>query len=131
MINIKSHVINTLFEYAKEAFPIEACGYLTGNDGIVDEAIVLKNIANSPFRFAMDPDQQLQVIRNVRKQRKQVIACFHSHPRGPAVMSQEDIKLAYDKSISYLIVSISDKDKPIGSFRVDHSGVYEEDVKIC
>ena len=55
---------------------------------------------------------------------------YHSHPTSPARPSQEDIKLAYDPDLSYVIVSLADWENPLKSFRIRDSQVEPEEIEI-
>lgn len=50
---------------------------------------------------------------------------WHSHPESPSRPSDEDKRLAYDKTASYMILSLMNKDAPVlKSFTID--GNYAE-----
>ena len=44
---------------------------------------------------------------------------WHSHPESPSRPSEEDKRLAYDSSASYMILSLMDNDNPVlNSFKI-------------
>jgi proteasome lid subunit RPN8/RPN11 len=51
-------------------------------------------------------------MRKARELGIAIIGNYHSHPETPARPSVEDIKLAYDPEIIYVIVSLS-QSKPV------------------
>lgn len=82
-------------EYVEAHAPLEACGLLGGREGVVEMVISVRNAANSPTRFRMEPLEQLQAFEQVESAGMDVLAIFHSHPQGPTVPSPTDIAEAY------------------------------------
>jgi proteasome lid subunit RPN8/RPN11 len=71
--------------------PLEACGLLAGENNRVEEVLRIRNAAQSPVRFRMEPREQLQALRWIDEQGLDLVGIFHSHPAGPAVLSPTDI----------------------------------------
>jgi proteasome lid subunit RPN8/RPN11 len=65
-----------------------------------------------------DPKAQFQVGREARKDGLEILANYHSHPETPARPSLEDIRLAFDPNISYVIVSLAAEMPDIKSFSI-------------
>ncbi len=82
-------------DYVEARAPLEACGLLGGRQGIVEVVIPVKNAAESPVRFRMEPLEQLNAFEQVESAGMEVLAVFHSHPQGPAVPSPTDIAEAF------------------------------------
>ncbi len=77
--------------------PMEACGLLAGRGSSVESVLVVKNQAQSPVRFVMDPIEQLRAFEWIDSQGLDLIGIFHSHPTGPETVSATDIaESAYD-----------------------------------
>ena len=56
---------------------------------------------------------------------------FHSHVASEAYPSQKDVRLAFYPEVSYLIVSLSDRKKPIlRSFKIKDEKAIEEIIDI-
>lgn len=128
MIKIPKNVYDDIISHALEANPIEACGYLAGLNGEVKYAIRMKNIDNSAEHFSFDPQEQFDAFKKTQKEGLRLIAAYHSHPETPARPSEEDIKLAYDPSISYLIISLSGETPDVKSFKIKNSIVEKEEI---
>jgi proteasome lid subunit RPN8/RPN11 len=60
----------------------------------------------------------------------ETLANYHSHPESPARPSQEDIRLAYDPGISYVIVSLVAELPDIKSFRIQNGEVEKEEIQV-
>jgi proteasome lid subunit RPN8/RPN11 len=117
MISIPIKIIEQIAEHAKRDYPIEACGYLTGKDDVVSDIIKMTNTDKSNEHFSFDPKEQFQAVKYARSRGERLIAVYHSHPDTPARMSREDIRLANDTEIKYIIFSV--KDNVIKCFEID------------
>lgn len=125
---IPQNLLEEIYEHAESELPIEACGYLFGNDGAVKEVYKMTNVDQSHEHFALDPKEQFAAVKNARNSGFEILAVYHSHPETPARPSQEDIKLAYDPNISYVIASLKDGGRDIKSFRVQSGQVTPEEL---
>jgi len=130
MLRIPQQIIDQLFVHAQNGLPEEVCGYLAGIDRDVSKHFPLTNIDHSPEHFSFDPAEQFQVVREVRKAGQVILANYHSHPETPARPSVEDIRLAYDPEISYVIVSLEAEMPDIKSFRIRNGEVEKEEIQI-
>lgn len=124
MIQINREISDQIVGHAMKDLPNEACGYLAGHDGIVVRAFEMTNTDMSPDHFSFDPAEQFIVFREVRKLGFSILANYHSHPSTPSRPSEEDIRLAYDPDISYVIISLAENDPVIRSFKI-HNGKSE------
>lgn len=128
MITLPKSVYDDIVSHALEANPIEACGYLAGLNGEVKYAIRMKNIDNSAEHFSFDPQEQFDAFKKTQKEGLRLLAAYHSHPETPARPSVEDIKLAYDPNISYLIISLAGETPDVKSFKIKNSIVEKEEI---
>jgi proteasome lid subunit RPN8/RPN11 len=113
MIRIPQSVIDGIIAQAKNELPDEACGLLVGVENEVVKQYPLTNIDHSNEHFSFDPREQFGVLKEARLQGLQIIANYHSHPESPARPSEEDIRLAFDPNIIYIILSLQEKDNPV------------------
>lgn len=129
-MKIKRNVIGQIIEHAKRESPVEACGYLAAKDGIVSRYYDLTNIDHSEEHFSFDPKEQFAVVKDARAKGYEVCAVYHSHPATPARPSVEDIKLAYDPVISYVIVSLAGGQEDVKSFKIAGGKAEREDLEM-
>jgi proteasome lid subunit RPN8/RPN11 len=129
MIKISNKIIQEIIRHAKNELPNEACGYLAGKDNVILKSVEMMNRDNSPEHFSFDPSEQFRVIREVRKEGLNILANYHSHPKTPARPSIEDIRLANDPEISYLIISLAGEIPVIKSFRIQNNTVKTEIIE--
>jgi proteasome lid subunit RPN8/RPN11 len=131
MIFVPQNIIDAIVGQAVNGLPDEVCGLLTGKENQVIKRFPLTNIDHSPEHFSFDPKEQFQVLREARSQGLKIIANYHSHPETPARPSEEDIRLAYDPDILYLILSLQDKDNPVlKAFSIKAGKSKEIEIKI-
>ncbi len=93
-ITIRSQALTRIEQAAIDARPREACGFLLGPAGIIDEALETGNRAQGLDRFELDAQVHLRLQRDLRDSGRSIIGIFHSHPRGKAEPSAIDIAQA-------------------------------------
>ena len=130
MLQISQRIIDELIGHARKGLPEEVCGYLAGIGREVTRQFTMTNVDHSPGHFSFDPAEQFQVMREARKAGLEILANYHSHPQTPARPSLEDIQLAYDSSISYVIVSLASELPEIKSFKIKDGEVEKEEIQV-
>ena len=110
MITLKQADFEKILAHAKKELPNEACGLIAGvKDGAdkhIQKVYLLTNIDHSNEHFSLDPKEQLAAIKDMRANGLVPLGNWHSHPESPSRPSQEDKRLAYDKTASYMILSL-------------------------
>ena len=54
---------------------------------------------------------------------------WHSHPESPSRPSEEDKRLAYDSTASYMILSLMDNENPVlNSFHIEGTESEKEEI---
>ncbi len=128
MIKLSKEIRDAIYEQGQNELPNEACGYLAGKDGVVVKRIQMTNVDKSPEHFTLDPKEQFAAVKEARSEGLKLIAVYHTHPETPARPSVEDIKLAFDPTISYIITSMIDGD--IKSFKIKSGLVDKEEIEV-
>jgi [CysO sulfur-carrier protein]-S-L-cysteine hydrolase len=118
MLQLPKHIYDGIIEQAQRELPNEACGLLVGLDDEVKQQFPLTNIDHSPEHFSFDPAEQFNVMRAARAEGYKIVANYHSHTETPSLPSEEDIRLAYDPNILYLIVSLAAEVPTLKAFRI-------------
>jgi len=81
----------TLLAEAAAAHPLEACGLLLGQGGVISAAVPVRNVHPDPARhFELDPQALIAAHRAQRAGGPQVLGYYHSHPTGLAEPSATD-----------------------------------------
>jgi proteasome lid subunit RPN8/RPN11 len=104
--SLKSDVLRRVVAHAREAAPGECCGLLLGVDTHVVDTVPTRNIAESPNRFLIDPQQHIDGRRDARRRGLDVIGFYHSHPHSPARPSERDRDESSYPDDLYLIVGL-------------------------
>ena len=112
-------------------FPNEACGILSGKDNIVEKVYKMTNIDKSNVSYMMDPKEQFQVMKELRNTGKKMVAIYHSHPHSPAFPSAKDVTLAFYSDSIYLIVGLTDRERPeIRAFEIIEGKISEVKTEV-
>ncbi len=135
MIKIKKAEYEKILHHAESYLPYEACGLIageiSGKDKLVKKAYLLTNAARSERSFSLDPKEQFAAARDMRSMGLILLGCWHSHPNAPAYPSKEDKRLAYDRDISYIILSLENMAKPqLNSFKISGEELLMEQISI-
>ena len=96
---------------ARAALPNEAVGLLVSAAG-PERYVAMINAAESPYRYSIDPTEQLRVWTELDAGGESVWSIVHSHVSSPAVPSKTDVELAYFPDSLYVIVSLADPEAP-------------------
>lgn len=112
-LKIESEVYDQMLALAGRESPVEACGVLGGTDGLISVFIPMTNADNAHDHYSLVPEEQFAAVKKLRAEKKKILGIWHSHPASPARMSDEDLRLAYDESIAYLILSLQDGSAPV------------------
>jgi proteasome lid subunit RPN8/RPN11 len=129
-MKINKSVIDQMIQHAQKDSPIEACGYLAEKEGLVTTIFRMKNADASPEHFSFVPAEQFAAVRQIRAAGLKLRAVYHSHPATPARPSLEDIRLANDPALSYVIVSLAGPRPDVKSFRIQQGEVAGEPVEV-
>lgn len=102
---------------ARAGLPNESCGLLVSDrpfarTGVPKRYVPLRNAAGSPYRYLIDPQEQLQAFTDIDDRDEVLWAIVHSHVASPAMPSATDIGLAFYPESLYVIVSLADANSP-------------------
>jgi proteasome lid subunit RPN8/RPN11 len=89
--------------------PEEACGMVAGIGNQATIVIPVTNILHDPFRFRMDPQEQIRAFLMVDEKGWEILAVYHSHPKGISKPSETDFEELSFPGIIYLIWYHRDK----------------------
>lgn len=116
---------------ARAALPNEAVGLLVGLEG-PDRYIAMRNESASPYRYSIDPADQVQVWTELDGRGESVRSIVHSHVRSAAEPSATDIELAYFPESLNLIVSLANPDEPdVRAWSIVRGTVTEEQLELA
>lgn len=133
MIKLTNDDYAKIVEHAKSQLPNEACGLIAGEicggERLIKKVYFLTNTDHSNEHFSLDPKEQLAAIKDMRSMGLVPLGNWHSHPESPSRPSEEDKRLAYDKTASYLILSLMDGEHPVlNSFHIEGTNAEKEEL---
>ena len=103
----------------------------------------MRNAAASPYRYLMDPQQQLQLELQRDRSGETLFAIYHSHVASPAYPSPTDVRMAFfppgelDREPAYpetyyVLVSLAEEPPPVRAFHIRVGGeIAEEPVEVA
>lgn len=116
MIHISETLLSQIREESEHSYPNECCGIIFGRleDDDVKIAEILQPVANESedgeqyHRFLITSETMLEAELEARKQKKDIVGFYHSHPEDAAIASE------YDKNhalpiYSYIITSVMEQ----------------------
>lgn len=100
-----------IVDHALAETPNEACGLIIGDRPAADGGrairwVPTRNLAASPFRYEIDPDELLRLTIETDATDEVFWAIVHSHTHSPAVPSSTDLRLAFYPDALYMLVSL-------------------------
>jgi proteasome lid subunit RPN8/RPN11 len=118
-----------------DGLPLEACGLLAGplvagREGEVTEVYPAANAARSARLYTVEPRDVLRADRAAREAGLELIGVWHSHTHTLAYPSPTDIEQAPDPDWHYVLVSLSDTEPVVRSYRIIDRQAHEEPVVV-
>lgn len=130
-VTITRQAYESILAQARQDAPVESCGYLLGLDKEnATENYAMTNVDHAEEHFTLDPKEQFAAIKYARQNGLKVVGNWHSHPASPSRPSQEDIRLAFDPSILYFILSLAAAEPVLNAFRIQNGEVEKFPVNI-
>lgn len=135
MIKLTKSDFEKILAHAVKELHDEACGLIAGTvedgDKEIKKVYLLTNIDHSNEHFSLDPKEQLEAIKDMRKNGFVPLGNWHSHPESPSRPSEEDKRLAFDSKASYMILSLMDRENPVlNSFKITGDTAEKEELVI-
>jgi len=132
MLRVSKGLCEQMIAHCRSRYPKEACGYLAANAaGAVVAVYPMTNVEDSPIGYSMDPKEQLQAEKRMRQAGQRLIGVYHSHTASAAYPSSVDVRLAISPEISYVLVSLQDREEPdVKSYRIDGRTITPEDLQV-
>ena len=108
---IPAPIRDEVVDWLRSAAPNEGCGVLVAkavaeDGGVPHRFVRMRNVAESPFRYLMDPMEQLELLEEIDENDEVVWAIVHSHVESPPYPSPTDIGLAAFPDAVYLLATL-------------------------
>lgn len=116
-----------MIDHVEACLPEEACGLIIGKTGYATEVIPITNQLRSTVRFMMEPLELLRALQYIEAKNLDLIAAFHSHPKGPPHPSATDIAEFYYPGILTIILTPQDKTWQMNVFEIQNGSYLNVD----
>jgi proteasome lid subunit RPN8/RPN11 len=124
-------MVKEMVEHGLREFPNEACGLVAGRDGVPVRFFAMRNMDASPVSYRLDPEEQLRVFDAMDDAGLDLVGIFHTHTHSEAYPSETDVKLAFYPEATYLVMSLTDRERPeLRAFRIVEDEITEEELTI-
>lgn len=132
---LPASILQAIIDAAREGYPNEACGILAGDaaaaaGGRPHRFHPLTNAAQSPYRYLIDPEEQLRAMLAMDDAGEVVWGVFHSHVSSPAEPSVTDIGLATYPDSLYLICSLGGEVPVVRAWSIREDSVLEVPIEV-
>lgn len=120
-VEIPRTLVDKMIQHARAGAPHEVCGVVAGENSHLSQVYPAENVAENPaVTYQMDPQDQLQIFKEINERGWELAGIYHSHPASPAHPSPTDMRLAFYPDTVYFIVSLMEPDRPVvRAFRLD------------
>ncbi|MDA8433747.1 MAG: M67 family metallopeptidase [Nitrospiraceae bacterium] len=105
-IRLPRSLFDRMISHCRSEYPHEACGLLSGGEGVAGRIYEMPNAESSPVSYLVDPGAQFRAMKEMRENGERMVAIYHSHPQSRPYPSQKDISLAFYSDAVYIIVGL-------------------------
>ncbi len=119
---LKPVLAQTLVEHAKRSIPNECCGVIIGVGIEGQEVVPVPNIAmKQDTHYRMDDQILSDIFFRARRENREIIGFYHSHPNSEPIPSQTDVQFAAYPDTAYVIASIRGGEARLAAWSIkDH-----------
>ncbi len=127
---IPAPIREEVIDWLRAAVPNEGCGVLVAgavaeDGGVPTRFVGMRNVAQSPYRYLMDPMEQLELLEELDENDEVVWAIVHSHVGSPPYPSPTDIGLAAFPDAVYLLASFATEAPELRAWTIVDGAVNE------
>ena len=133
MAELDEVFVKEMVAHGLREFPNECCGLIAADaDGRPVKVVAMRNADASPVTFRFDADEHLRVLKELEANGWEMWAVYHSHTHSRAYPSEIDIARAMFLDCIHIIMSLSDREKPVvRAFRIEEGEVEDEVLVIA
>ena len=132
MFKLEKRFAEEITDHARSEVPNECCGLVAGKDGSALQLYRCDSAEKSPYRYYVDPKDQIRIMRELDQKGWDLIGIYHSHTHTEAYPSKTDVELAFYPEALYFIVSLEKPEAPvIRAFWITDGEITEEEVIVA
>lgn len=130
IVKMTNRFYKTILIEVKKELPNEGCGFISGTGNICKTIWPMRNSEPSPYSFAIDPDEQDQVMDQMLLKKEAFLGIYHSHPYGIPVPSRDDVAFAHHPELYYFIAAVGGGKEEIRCYKIHNGKVKHIDILI-
>ncbi len=109
LLRIPSAIFTQMLAHAETERPLECCGLLSGvrGDGPIAQVSCfhpLRNQLASATEFLSEPADMFSAVKQMRRDRTEILSVYHSHPTSSPIPSKRDLERNFAESVLNLII---------------------------
>lgn len=106
MLRISREELRATLSHLRSEAPNEGVGLWVGKKGRVVRVIPLPNVHELPSSaYNAEPEALIHAVQGLEGEGLELLAIYHSHPKGPALPSQTDKTQAFWR-VPYVILAL-------------------------
>jgi proteasome lid subunit RPN8/RPN11 len=130
MLFLRSDQLEFMHKHVEACLPNEGCGLIGGKNGCAELLLTVTNSDHSPITFDMDAQELLSAHLAFEEAGLELAAIFHSHPDGPAVPSETDVRASiYHPGVISVILVKEGKEWRTRAYQIDGEGYKQVEIK--
>jgi proteasome lid subunit RPN8/RPN11 len=99
------------------ALPNEGCGMLAMDGELVVKVYFMNNEDDSPVSYTIPPQEHFDALMDAESKGWRLGGVFHSHPSGPAGMSETDLAKVTEPDWVYAVVDLTHDEPMLSAWR--------------
>ena len=116
---IPGELQDAMLKHVISCLPEEACGMIGGQKDRAQVVLPAVNELHSPTAFRMAASDLVKHFYRLEAQNLDLIAIYHSHPNGPVVPSNQDLREFNYPGVCYLIWAPMDENWQMKGYCLD------------
>lgn len=106
-ITLPTRLKDQIISHAASSSHMEVCGLIGSINNQPSTVYPVKNIADDQAKnFLMDPEAQIDAMKQMRDKQEELWGIYHSHPESSAMPSEIDLNMAAYPGVYYFVVSL-------------------------
>ncbi|MBV9312002.1 MAG: M67 family metallopeptidase [Solirubrobacterales bacterium] len=120
-----------IVEHAQRDAPNECCGMVASQDGVAIQVYPATNAEASPFRFMIEPSEQIRIHNEIEEAGLELGAIYHSHTRTEPRPSQMDINFGEAwPGVVWIIVGLAGSGVDVRAFTINDGTVSDAELEV-
>lgn len=105
-LRIRPEIYRAMQSHCLADNPLECCGILAGRGGLAWAIYPLPNADRSETRYNADPQALIKAVQAMRREKTEIVAIYHSHPRWAPIPSKTDLRENHYGPVPRIIIGL-------------------------